>query len=136
MIKVIYGKRGSGKTQRIVAMAKDEAKVTNGHVVFLEKDKRCMFDLPREIRYVDTSEYNLKDPNSFFGFVNGMVAADYDIKDIFIDAMPSIMGLGTDAELEGFFKKLVELSAKLQVNFVCSVSAGDVIPEFLKAYVI
>jgi hypothetical protein len=76
MIKVIYGKRGSGKTQRIIALAKSEAQACKGHVVFLEKDNRCMLDLPLEIRYVNAAEYSIKDPDIFYGFVSGMLAAN------------------------------------------------------------
>jgi hypothetical protein len=137
MIKVIYGKRGSGKTKRIIAMAKEEAAACKGHVVFLEKDNRCMLDLPHEIRYVNAGEYSIKDPDVFYGFVSGMLAANFDIVDVFIDALPSIIGLTADVELENFFNKLRHLSEQMQVNMIMSVSAGDgPAPAFLEPYII
>lgn len=137
MVKVIYGLRGSGKTNRMINMAKDEAKKSNGHVVFVEKDNRCMLDLPHEIRYVNISEYIDKDVNVFCGFIQGMIAANFDIVTIFIDALPSITGLSTAAELEAFFQKILAMAEKNNVEFVLSISGNQDNPEeFLKSYII
>jgi len=137
MIKVIYGKRGAGKTKRIVSLAKSEVAACKGHVVFIEKDNRCMLDLPHEIRYVNAGEYAIKDPDVFYGFVSGMLAGNFDIVDVFIDALPSIVGLETDVQLEAFFAKIKALSEKNQVNIIMSISAGEGNPPaFLEPFII
>ncbi len=138
MLKVIYGKRGSGKTKRIISLAKSEAETCSGLVVFLEKDNRCMLDLPHEIRYVNAGEYSIKEPSTFYGFVRGMLAANFDIQEVFIDALPSIIGLKEDIELEGFIADMQRISDQNHVNIIMSVSApGDnPPPAFLEPYII
>ncbi|MGI6316249.1 MAG: hypothetical protein ACOX17_06170 [Christensenellales bacterium] len=137
MVKVIYGKRGSGKTNRMIHMAKEEALTSPGHVVFVEKDNRCMLDLPHQIRYVNVSEYIDREIHTFFGFIQGMLAANYDIVTMFIDALPSIAGLKSAQELRKFFDTICLMSKKHNINFVLSISGTDDGPEdFLKDYII
>lgn len=137
MVKIIYGRRGSGKTNRMITMAKEEALNSRGNVVFVEKDNRCMLDLPHAIRYVNAAEYIDKDVDVFCGFIQGMIAANFDIVTIFIDALPSITGLATDAELESFFQKIVTMSEKNNVDFVLSISGNQDDPvAYLKDYII
>ena len=57
MIQVILGSKGSGKTKRLIDITNDALKVEHGNVVFIDDDKRYMYDLRHEIRFVDASEY-------------------------------------------------------------------------------
>ena len=68
MIQVIYGKKGSGKTKRLLDMANDALKVEHGDIVFVDDDKRYMYDLRHEIRFVDASEYSVNSADMFLGF--------------------------------------------------------------------
>ena len=45
MIQVIHGKKGSGKTKRILDMANAAIKEHKGDVIFVDDDNRYMFDL-------------------------------------------------------------------------------------------
>jgi len=137
MVKVIYGARGAGKTKRIMNMAREELARTNGNVVFIEKDNRCMLSLPHEIRYVNASEYGVRNPDKLFGFISGMLAANFDITSVFLDAMPSIAGFATANDAEEFFHNLVKLTAEREVELVISMSAveGEV-PEYLAPYLV
>ena len=48
MIQVIAGKKGSGKTKRILDMANLATKDSKHDIVFIDDDNRYMFDLRHE----------------------------------------------------------------------------------------
>ena len=136
MIQVILGKRGSGKTKRLIDLANDALKVEHGYIVFIDDDKRYMYDLRHEIRFVDASEYNVDNEDRFFGMIAGMMSVNFDITLIFVDAFLKIVGKRAE-ELEWLFQKLDELSEAHHVNFVISVSGDPAeIPEFITRYAI
>jgi Tfp pilus assembly ATPase PilU len=68
MIHVFCNKRGSGKTKALINLANDRILEANGHVVYIDDDKRRLYDLDRRIRFISTGEYGLKDYNCFYGF--------------------------------------------------------------------
>ena len=101
MISVIYGKKGTGKTKKILDMANEAVKVSTGELVFIDDDNSYMYDLRHEIRFVNATEYDVADPETFMGFVCGILAGNYDMKQLFIDGFLRIVK--TDmAELEAF----------------------------------
>ena len=57
MIQIIPGNKGSGKTKRLIDITNDALKVEHGIIVFIDDDKRYMYDLRHEIRFVDAGEY-------------------------------------------------------------------------------
>ena len=136
MIQVIYGKKGSGKTKRILDMANHMVDTQHGDVVFVDDDNRYMFDLRHEVRFVNAGEYGSDSPEMFFGFLCGMLAQNFDISVIFVDAFLKLVK--TDIEnTENFYRRLEELSVKHNVQFVLSVNVDDAVaPEFLKKYFI
>ena len=117
MITLILGKKGSGKTKRLIDMCAKATAESNGNVVFIEKDNTLTYDLSHKTRLVAADEYGIVGFDALYGFVAGMCAGNYDITDIFVD---STLKIGALADLETFVEKL----AKLQnVNLVLSVSA-------------
>lgn len=118
MITLILGKKGSGKTKRLMDMCAKATADSKGNVVFIEKDNTLTYDLSHQTRLVAADEYGIVGFDAFYGFIAGMCAGNYDITDIFVD---STLKIGGDiAGLEAFVEKL----AKLQnVNLVLSVSA-------------
>ena len=136
MIQVIHGKKGSGKTKKILDMANQAIAEHKGDVVFVDNDNRYMFDLRHEIRFVNGGEYNCDSPEMFFGFLCGMLAQNFDINIIFIDAFLKL--IKTDiSNAEVFFTRLEALALRHNVRFVLSVNVADEeAPEFLKKYFI
>ena len=117
MITLILGKKGSGKTKRLIDLCAKATAESNGNVVFIEKDNTLTYDLSHKTRLVAADEYSIVGFDALYGFIAGMCAGNYDITDIFVD---STLKIGALAELEGFVEKL----AKLQnINLVLSVSA-------------
>ncbi|MBS7262589.1 MAG: hypothetical protein KIG36_03155 [Eubacteriales bacterium] len=136
MIELIYGKKGSGKTKRIIASANEAVRSTkDGCVVFIDDNSRYMYDLDRNIRFVATENYGLHDAESLYHFICGGTAVNYGIEYLYIDGLKKIVN--TDlASLEGFFSKLNTLSDQNGFRVVMTISAEpEEMPDFLKAYI-
>ena len=127
MITLILGKKGSGKTKRLVAMCNEAVASSNGNVVFIEKDNTVTYDVSPKARLAVAEEYGINGYDTFYGFIAGMCASNYDITDIFVD---STLKIGGDKEgLLAFVEKLSELCKKSEIRIVMSVSASaDEIP--------
>ncbi|HIS99068.1 MAG TPA: twitching motility protein PilT [Candidatus Faecaligallichristensenella faecipullorum] len=136
MIQVIMGKKGSGKTKRLIDQANDALKVEHGSVVFIDDDTRYMYDLRHEIRFVDASDYKIASADMFYGFVSGMLSMNFDISVIFVDAFVKMVNADMKT-MEPFFARLEELSKARNVNFVISISGDPAeLPEFITRYAI
>ena len=121
MITLILGKKGSGKTKRLLDMCNEAVAQTKGNVVFIEKDNTLTYNLSHKVRLVAADEYAVNGFESFYGYIAGMCAGNYDITDIFVD---STLKIGGDVkELLPFVEKLKKLSDMADTNMVLSVSA-------------
>lgn len=136
MIQVIHGKKGSGKTKRIIDMANNAVKDQNGVVVFIDDDNRYMFDVQQPVRFVNAGEYGMDSPAMFYGFLCGMVSQNFDIAYVVIDAFLKLVNVKL-SETEWFFKNLEQLADKSSITFVLSISADDSeIPDFVQKFYI
>ena len=136
MIQVIAGKKGSGKTKRIIDMANLATKDSKHDIVFIDDDNRYMFDLRHEVRFINASEYDLSSDQMFMGLLCGIVAQNFDVGLICIDAFKKLIKSELSST-EWFFQRLETISEKHDVNFAISISADeDELPEFIKKYAI
>ena len=136
MIQIIHGKKGSGKTKKILDMAIATVKNATGDTVFVDDDTRYMFDLRHEVRFVNASEYGCSSPEMFMGFLCGMLSQNFDITEIFVDAFLKLVKVPVE-ETESFFKRLDAVSRDHHVDIIISCSVDDAVaPEFLKPYFI
>ena len=136
MIKMIAGNKGSGKTKRLIDMTNDVAKTAAGNVVFLDKDNSYMYEVDRNVRFVNVNDYHVSSAEMFLGFLGGMLASNYDISTIFVDAFLKLVKIDI-ADAEWFFSSLEEYGKKHDMTFVLSVSADpETLPAFCKGYVI
>jgi hypothetical protein len=123
LIQVIAGKKGSGKTKRIIDMANKAAQDSKHDIVFIDDDNRYMFDLRHEVRFVNAGEYNLLSDQMFMGL-------------ILIDAFMKLIKCELSTT-DWLFERLESLSEKHGVDFVLAISeAPDQLPDFIKKYVI
>ena len=139
MIRVILGDKGSGKTKRLIDLTNDALKSEHGNILFIDDDKRYMYDLRHEIRFVDASEYPVAykcSANEFLAFLCGMLSADFDLSLIAVDAFKKLVKTPlADAAMEEFFSNLEKLSEAHKCNFLLSVSVPEEeVPEFIKKY--
>ena len=132
MIHVIYGKKGSGKSKRLLDMANAEVEKTTGNIVYLDDNNRCMYDLKHEIRFINTSDYSIDNTDKLYGFVCGILSRDFDISTVYIDGLKKIVG--KEENLEKLIKKLDKVFDGINAYIV--ISGSEDAPEYLKKYVI
>ena len=136
MIKLLVGKKGTGKTKVLLEKVNECAASANGNVVFISNDTgKNMYDIKSTVRMTDTSEFDINTWDEFIGFIFGIVSGNFDITDIFVDGTLKIV----DNNLDGFEKFLTELEKageKFNINFMLSISmdAAD-LPEYAKKYI-
>jgi hypothetical protein len=133
------GMKGEGKTRKLIDMANQDAKVTDGHLVFIDDDKRHIFDLHRDIRFVETGKGELANYREFIGFVLGILAMNSDIMHIYVDGLNNILEKGavTNEALLKLKARLDLLVKTANVAFTISVHCDrDELPEEIKAALI
>ena len=90
MINLIPGKKGTGKTKILVDSIKKAAENATGNVVCIERGMQLTYDLPHNVRLADAEEYGINSFDSFYGFVAGLMAGNYDIQEVFVDGILKI----------------------------------------------
>ena len=134
MIQIIFGKKGSGKTKRILDMANASVNEAKGNVLFVDDDRRYTLSLKPQVRFIDASEYAVKGVEPFYGFLAGILAGNYDISVIYVDAFLKLVKAEPSA-LEGFFVKLEKLVANANCDLVISFSEDAAnVPESIRKY--
>ena len=53
MVKLIIGKKGSGKTKKLIELANQAVERSNGNVVVIEKGLKLTYDLTHKARLID-----------------------------------------------------------------------------------
>ncbi|MDE6410956.1 MAG: hypothetical protein K2L02_00270 [Clostridia bacterium] len=134
MIKIICGAKGSGKTKKIIDAANESVAVAKGHLIFITDTKRYMYDLKREIRFIDVSDYSVAGEEALCGFIKGAIAGAYDNEYVYIDGVARIAGknLKDMAQLFYMLEKVATLRG-LTVTLTCSC-AEEELPDFIKKY--
>ncbi len=134
MIKIICGPKGSGKTKRIIEVANEAVTTAKGHLIFVTDTKRYMYDLRREVRFIDVSDYKVAGEEALCGFIKGVAAGNYDNENIYVDGLARIAGKDLKDLATSFYmlEKLAEMR-DLGIWITCSCSEEE-LPEFAKKY--
>jgi len=139
MVSMIVGKRGTGKTKKLIDQVSGAAQRSDGNVVCIEKGKALRLNISYHIRHIDIEEYSIGGADRYYGFIAGLMAGNYDITDIFCDATFKILcGKGEKdfAVLAKFVDDLNALAGALKINIVLSVSCDvDELPERFHAFI-
>ena len=137
MVKFIAGKKGEGKTKRLIDMANETVKTTDGHIVFLDIDRRHIYDLHYDIRFVETGDFPLSNYREFVGFICGILSQNSDITEIFVDGLTKIVDKLDSEDLVKLIEILENLSKNNSVDFIINTNWDlSVAPEQLKALMI
>ena len=135
MIRVIVGKKGSGKTKQVIEMINSAVDTEHGNVVCIEKGEKLMLDISHKIRLVEASEYDIADYTAMKGFISGLYAGNYDITHIFIDSLTKIIGGEVNFETEKFLDWLNNFSQKNGIKFTITISDEEsLMSEGIKKY--
>lgn len=125
MINLIPGKKGTGKTKILVdSIKKKFAENATGNVVCIERGMRLTYDLPHNVRLADAEEYGINSFDSFYGFVAGLLAGNYDIQEVFVDG---ILKIGRDYDALGnMLEKVAVLTKDVNVTFTVSADVDEI----------
>ena len=111
-------------------MCNEAVKTTDGHIVFIDDDKRHIYDLHHDVRFIETGAFPLSNYREFIGFICGVLAVDADITEIYVDGLTNIIKTIGNDDLVLLLKKLTQLSKLNGVDFVLSMNCA---PENLPA---
>ena len=135
MIRVIVGKKGSGKTKQVIEMINSAVDTEHGNVVCIEKGEKLLLDISHKIRLVEASDYDIADYTAMKGFISGLYAGNYDITHIFIDSLTKIIGAEVNFETEKFLDWLNAFSQKNGIKFTITISDEEsLMSEGIKKY--
>ena len=124
MIDIIIGKKGSGKTKKLIENANEAAAKTSGNVVVIEKGNKLTYDLSHDVRLVDIDAYGIQGADALAGFVSGICAGNYDVTDILVDSTLKIVGSDLKV-LIPFAEKMSSLSSLASTKITFSISADE-----------
>ncbi len=134
MIKIVYGPKGTGKTKILIDEANKNATDAKGLSVFITDNKRCMYDVARNIRFIDVTDWSVAGEDALCGFVKGVAACNSDHEYLYIDGVARISGKPI-SELAGIFYMLDKISNEnnITITLTCSCKKEE-LPDFVKKY--
>ncbi len=133
MVTLIIGKKGTGKTKKLIALANETAAASTGNVVVIEKGAKLTYDITHKARLIDTDAYAITGYDMMFGFLSGICAGNFDVTDILVDSTFKICPEAVDG-LEEFVVKLNKLAEDSETKITLLISAAESeLPEGLKA---
>ena len=135
MIKLLIGKKGTGKTKTLIEQVNAAAQVAKGNVVFISNNTaNAMFDISRAVRLTATGDFDIVNYSEFEGFICGIISGNYDITNIFVDGLFKIVRSDDLDGLESFLSRLETISKRFSIDFVLSLSISEAeAPEYVKA---
>ena len=127
MIKLITGKRGTGKTKILIDAIHEAENKSNGNVVAIQKGSSLNTDITPKVRLINIEDYAVEG-------VDGILASDYDCTDLFVDATLKITGRDY-AKVGELFEKLAKTSGDTVIT--CTISADNSeLPESMKKFIV
>lgn len=133
MIRIIYGKKGTGKSRKLISAANEAYEKNDENSVFIDNDGDRMYLLNRNIRFINAGEFRIDGPKMFTGFLAGIAAQDYDLQTIYINSFMKIVKHPIE-NLENMFAFLRDFSEKQRVDLVISISGENELPAYLAPF--
>ena len=119
MIKIIIGRKGSGKTKLLVDMVNKATETSLGNVVCIEKGDTLTYSVTHKARLIDADAFGISGYGEYYGMVAGIKSGNHDVTHIFGDATLRI-GTRDYDELVSFFERIAKIE---DVEFIFTVSA-------------
>ena len=133
MIHLIYGKKGSGKSKKLLDIANAEVSNASGNIVYVDDNTRCMYDLKHEIRFINTTDYGINTAQKLYGFICGILSGDFDISTIYIDGIKKMVKDDEEDDVVLLLESFEKVFADIDAYMVLSGSSQ--VPEKLKKYI-
>ncbi|NLY77712.1 MAG: hypothetical protein GX080_06455 [Tissierellia bacterium] len=133
MVHFVLGAKGSGKTKWLIDQANSEIKKGNGNIIFIDVDDNHIFSLDYSVRLVNAIEFNIKSIESFYGFLCGIIARDYDVEKIYVDGIYKVLSLTSD-DLSKLSDDLDYIGKKFDTEFYIGLDMHiEEVPERFRA---
>ncbi|MBQ8614681.1 MAG: hypothetical protein IJ416_10750 [Ruminiclostridium sp.] len=132
MVKLITGKKGSGKTKQLIEAIHTAEKESKGNVVAIQYGSSLNIDIYHKIRLINIEDYKICGYNDMYGFVAGLLASNYDTTDLFVDGTLRIVGRDLD-EVGKMLDRIAAIAENVNVIFTISADSADA-PESIKKY--
>jgi hypothetical protein len=133
MVKFMAGQKGQGKTRKLIDMANEALKTADGHLVYIDDDRRHTREIDRDIRFVEAGKGVLSNYREFVGFILGILSMDSDVEHIYVDGLCNIVKTLDNEALLKMTKKLENVCRRDGVAFTISVNyEPDTLPEEIK----
>ena len=136
MVRLIMSGKGEGKTKQLLDMMNTAAETENGCMVCIEASHSMGFSLRHKTRMIDAAEYQRGNFEALRGFICGLYAGNYDISQIFIDNLCSIVKSEDTNLIDKFLVWMDGFGEACGIKFVVTISADaesatDVMRKFL-----
>ena len=128
MVQILAGEKGEGKTKILIDLANESVSTSDGDVIYIDDDKRHIYDLNHKIRFVEVSELPLANYRELIGVIYGIFSQNSDITKVFVDGIFKIVQSLGDEDLIKLVTRLDSMSKAYNVDFVL---AGNVDPADL-----
>ncbi len=135
MVRVIMGKKGSGKTKQMIELINTAIENEHGNVVCIERNRKLTYDIHYTIRLVEASDYDIGNFEFLKGVISGLYAGNYDITHIFIDSLCKVVPSDNNQEVEEFLDWLNRFSEQNNIKFTVTISAdAELATEGVRKY--
>ncbi len=134
MVKLLIGTKGTGKTKALIEQVNAASSVAKGNVVFISNNtSSAMFDISRNVRMIDTTDFDIVNYSEFEGFICGIISGNYDITNVFVDGLFKIVKSDDLDGLENFLTRLDKIGKKFDISFVLTLSIDiNAAPDYVK----
>ena len=137
MVKLIPGRRGSGKTKLLIEAIRNALNESKGNVVTIQIGNSLNTQISaREARLINVEDYGIAGCYSMYGFASGIMASDYDCTHIFVDGILRIIRDDRQDldKIATMLDKLDKVSSdSTVVTFTYSADVSE-IPEQIRKY--
>lgn len=130
MVKVIVGKKGTGKTKMLIDMVNRAVEEDRGSIVCIEAGRNLTYDIKYAARLIDIYDYPIApgvDP--LFAFICALHAQNFDVSHIFIDSLQKSARIDDLAEFERFIKQLDAFGSRHNIDFTVMLSCERELAE-------
>ncbi|PWM47540.1 MAG: hypothetical protein DBX47_00455 [Clostridiales bacterium] len=122
MIKIFMGLKGTGKTKALIDQVNASVSEEHGSVICIEKGDKLRFQISPQARLISADEFKINDYSSFYGFVSGLIAGNYDITALYVDSIMKICGTDDIPAFEEFIEKLQHIITNHDIKIFITVS--------------
>ena len=69
MVKIIYGRKGTGKTKQIIDAANQSMAQAKGNIVYVTDSKEYTLQIKHQIRYINSIDYSIGNQDRLSGLL-------------------------------------------------------------------